>query len=62
MNWKRISPHVLVGDLGYKICRLKVVENIYYRPSHNGSFISAPLTCLDEAKAVCDRHAEDDKE
>lgn len=56
MNWKRISPHLLIGDDGYKICRTKVGENIYYRPSFNGSFISAPQTDLDAAKAICTEH------
>lgn len=60
MNWKRVSPHVLVGDDGYKICRIKVVDDIYYRPSFGGSFISAPLRDLDEAKIACDEHAKRD--
>lgn len=56
MIWKRVSPHTLAGEIGYKIARYKVGENIYYRPSYNGSFISAPLSDLDEAKATCDIH------
>lgn len=62
MNWKRVSPHLLVGDDGYKICRFKVVDNIYYRPSFSGSFISAPQDDLDEAKAICEAHAKEGKQ
>ncbi len=62
MNWKRVSPHFLAGDLGYKICRNKVVDDIYYRPSYRGSFISAPLRDLDAAKAACDQHAKENAE
>lgn len=59
MICKRINPHTLIGDLGYKIARFKIAENIYYRPSHNGSFITAPLGDLNEAKTACDEHAKD---
>lgn len=62
MNWKRISAYVLIGDEGYKICRNRIVDDIYYRPSHQGSFISAPLRDLDAAKAVCDQHAKENAE
>lgn len=57
-----MSPYFMVGDLGYKICKMKVGDDIYYRPSHNGSFITPPLQDLDEAKAACDRYAEEVKE
>jgi len=57
MNWQRQSPHILTGDLGYKISRNKVGEDIYYRPSFSGSFISAPKSDLDKAKEICEQHA-----
>lgn len=59
MNWKRVSPHLLVGDDGYKICRNRVAEAICYRPSFAGAFISLPQSDLNEAKRICDRHAKE---
>lgn len=62
MKWSRQSPHVLTGDLGYKICRNKVGQDVYYRPSFSGSFISAPQTDLDESKAICEAHAKENQQ
>lgn len=56
MIWTRQSQHTLTSDAGYKIARYKVADNIYYRPSIGGEFISRPFSNLDEAKAACDEH------
>lgn len=56
-----MSPFMIAADGGYKISKNKVADDIYYRPSHNGAFISKPLKCLDEAKAVCERHYQENQ-
>jgi hypothetical protein len=58
MKWLRETAHLLVSDQGYKIGRFKVGEQVYYRTSLKGDFISGPFTDLDAAKAECDRHFE----
>lgn len=58
MNWWRETPHLMVSNEGYKIGRYKAGEQVFYRPSLKGDFISRPFTDLDAAKAECDRHFE----
>ncbi|HXD09509.1 MAG TPA: hypothetical protein VN653_05560 [Anaerolineales bacterium] len=58
MKWARETPHMLTSNEGYKIGRYKVGDQVFYRPSRAGDFISRPFTDLDAAKAECDRHFE----
>lgn len=58
MKWARETNHLLVSDEGYKIGRYKVAQEVFYRPSLRGDFISRPYADLDAAKAECERHFE----
>lgn len=57
MKWPHREKHFMVSDCGYKIARYRVGEQVFYRPSLGGSFISAPQSDLNEAKGICDEHA-----
>ena len=58
MKWARETAHLLISDEGYKIGRYKVGQQVYYRPSRGGDFISRPFEDLDAAKDECERHFE----
>lgn len=50
MIWRKETPHLLVSDEGYKIGKYRAGEEIFYRPSLKGDFISRPFTDLDAAR------------
>lgn len=56
MRWRKEGPYLALSDEGYKVGRYRVGLVDYYRPSLQGSFISAPVSDPKEAQAVCDRH------
>lgn len=56
MRWRKEGPYLAVSDAGYKVGRYVIAGTSYYRPSVQGSFISAPVTDPKEAQAVCERH------
>lgn len=61
MKWPTREKHFMVSDCGYKIARYRVGVDVYFRPSKDGSFICEPQSDLVEAKAICDRHAEENE-
>jgi len=61
MRWARETPHLLTSDQGYKIGRYKAGDQVFYRPSLKGDFISRPFTDLDAAKSECDQHFEGER-
>jgi len=56
VNWQRIGPYVLEGEHGYRISKSLIGTEARYRASHNGSFIGAPVSTAEEAKAQVEAH------
>lgn len=56
MRWRKEGPYLALSDEGYKVARYRIAGVDHYRPSLQGSFISAPVSDPKEAQAACDQH------
>lgn len=56
MKWRKEGPHLSISDEGYKVARFQAGNQVSYRPSLLGSFISEPKPTPAEAAKACDAH------
>lgn len=56
MKWKKEGPYLAVSDTGHKVAKYVSGDQVQYRPSFSGEFISYPVSDPKEAQAICERH------